>query len=46
VFLAAEAVTRRKIPPAFARGANGIGFALLILLMLVVTFHDVVRLIG
>lgn len=46
VFLGAEAVTRRKIPAAVSRGVNAVGFALLILLMLVVTFHDIVRLVG
>jgi regulator of sigma E protease len=46
LFIAIEAVVRRKIPHSFATRTNAAGFALLILLMLVVTFHDIARLVG
>lgn len=44
LFVAIEAVVRRPIPPKFANITNAIGFALLILLMVVVTWNDIVRL--
>jgi len=44
VFSVIEATTGRRIPPRVARWANGIAFALLILLMLVVTYQDILRL--
>lgn len=44
-FVLIEAVTRRPIKPQVANMVNATGFAFLILLMLVVTFHDVYRLI-
>ncbi len=39
-----ESVSRKKIPSKIANTVNGIGFALLILLMVVITFRDVVKL--
>jgi len=44
VFVAIEAVTRRKIPPVWAGRVNFAGFALLILLMIAVTYNDILRL--
>ncbi|MCB9810861.1 MAG: RIP metalloprotease RseP [Candidatus Nomurabacteria bacterium] len=44
VFVAIEAVTRRPINPNWAGHLNLIGFALLMLLMIVVTYNDIVRL--
>ncbi len=43
-FLLIEKIKGSRINPKFANTANMIGFAILILLMLVVTFHDVVKL--
>ncbi len=43
-FIFIEAIIRRPIKPVFVRTAHGLGFVLLILLMLVVTFNDIVRL--
>ncbi len=45
LFVAIEAVIRRRIKPIIANWVNGIGFLLLIVLMIVVTFKDVLRLI-
>lgn len=44
VMVAAEAVARRPIPPKVFIWLNGLGFALLILLMLVVTYNDILKL--
>ncbi|MDP2593568.1 MAG: site-2 protease family protein [bacterium] len=41
-----EAILRRPIKPAIVNTVNTVGFALLLLLMLVVTYRDVVRLLG
>ena len=41
-----EAVIRRPIRPSLVTKATLIGFALLILLMLVVSYHDIARLVG
>lgn len=41
LFVAIEAITRRRMKPAFANAANTIGFLLLIILMVVVTWHDI-----
>jgi regulator of sigma E protease len=46
VFVAIEAVTRRPINPVWSTRLNIIGFGLLMLLMVVVTFNDIVKLIG
>lgn len=43
VFVAIEAVTNRPINPAWAGRLNLIGFTLLMLLMVVVTYNDIVR---
>ncbi len=43
VFVAIEAVTKKSINPAWAGRLNLIGFALLMLLMIVVTYNDIVR---
>lgn len=45
-FVLIEAITRRPIKPIIANTVNLAGFALLILLMLVVTAHDVLKIIG
>ena len=45
LFVAVEALIRRPINPIWMSRANFAGFALLILLMIVVTFNDVARLI-
>lgn len=44
VFVFIEAVTRRKIPAHVAGWLNGIGMILLLLLMVLVTYQDIVRL--
>lgn len=43
LFVAIEAVIRKSLNPKVANAVNGIGFALLILLMLVVTYKDIVK---
>lgn len=43
LFVLIEALTRRQIKPIFANAVNAVGFALLILLMVVVTYKDIVR---
>ncbi|TAL49103.1 RIP metalloprotease RseP [Patescibacteria group bacterium] len=44
LFLLIEAIKGSPIKPAVSRAVNGIGFAVLILLMIVVTIHDIVKL--
>lgn len=44
LFLAIEGLTRRRIPARVASAVNGIGFALLIVLMVLVSAHDLTRL--
>lgn len=44
VFVAIEAIMGRKIPPVWAGRVNFAGFALLMLLMVAVTYNDIVRL--
>lgn len=46
LFLAIEAVKGSPIRPAVANTANMIGFALLILLMILVTYNDIARMVG
>ncbi|MBI4065777.1 site-2 protease family protein [Candidatus Kaiserbacteria bacterium] len=46
LFVIIESIIRRSIKPTIARAINGIGFAFLILLMLVVTAHDIFRIVG
>ena len=41
VFVAIEAITRRRVSPRFFNTVNTAGFLLLILLMVVITFRDV-----
>lgn len=43
LFVAIEAIRRKAISPKIANALNGAGFALLILLMLVVTYKDVIK---
>lgn len=43
VFVAIEAITRRPINPNWAGRLNLVGFALLMILMVVVTYNDIVR---
>ncbi len=45
LFVIIESITRRPIKPSFAAAVNGVGFALLVLLMVVVTGHDILKLI-
>ncbi len=44
LFVIIESITRKSIPPRVANALNATGFALLILLMLVVTYHDIFKL--
>lgn len=44
VFVAIEAVTRRPIPAVWAGRMNLVGFGLLMLLMVVVTYNDIMKL--
>tara|TARA_B100001989_G_scaffold251132_1_gene229644 strand:+ start:319 stop:1437 length:1119 start_codon:yes stop_codon:yes gene_type:complete len=44
LFVLIEAITRRDIPPVWAGRLNLIGFALLMVLMIVVTVNDILRL--
>lgn len=44
LFVAIEAVTGRRIPPMWANRANLVGFGLLMLLMIAVTYNDIIRL--
>jgi regulator of sigma E protease len=46
LFVIIEAVIRRPLPASAARAVNTVGFGLLILLMLVVTAHDVFKIFG
>lgn len=45
LFVLIEVLIRRKIKPAIANWANGIGFALLIGLMIFITYKDILKLI-
>jgi regulator of sigma E protease len=45
VFVAIEAITRRTIDPIWASRVNIVGFALLMLLMVVVTYNDILKLL-
>lgn len=44
LFVAIEAIMRRPIKPSVVAWTNGIGFALLIILMIVITGHDIIKL--
>lgn len=46
LFVAIEAVIRRPINPIWMGRVNLVGFALLMLLMVVVTYNDIARLVG
>jgi regulator of sigma E protease len=45
VFVAIEAATRKRIPPEWTGRVNMVGFALLMLLMVAVTYNDIIRLL-
>lgn len=45
VFVAIEAITSKRIPPEWAGRINLVGFALLMLLMIAVTYNDISRLL-
>jgi regulator of sigma E protease len=45
LFVIIEAITRRPIKPVISQAVNGIGFAFLILLMAVVTIHDIYKIV-
>ncbi len=45
LFVIIEAIIRRRISPTFTNWVNGIGFALLMILMITITYKDVVKLI-
>ena len=44
VFVAIESVIRKQIPPQWAGRINLIGFGILMLLMIAVTYNDILRL--
>lgn len=44
-FILIEAILRRPLPPVVANSLNLIGFGLLMLLMILVTYHDIARLV-
>ena len=46
LFVLIESVTRRPIKASVAHAVNAVGFVFLILLMLVVTAHDIFRIVG
>lgn len=46
LFVIVESVIRRPIKPSVARTVNAVGFIFLILLMLVVTAHDIFKIVG
>ena len=46
LFVIIEGISRKRIKPSLEQAINGVGFALLVLLMVVVTFHDVFKLVG
>jgi regulator of sigma E protease len=44
LFVAVEAIIRKPISPKFVRVTNFVGFVLLIMLMIIVTTHDILKL--
>lgn len=44
VFVGIEAITRKQIPPEWSGRVNLIGFGILMLIMIAVTYNDIVRL--
>jgi len=45
VFVAIETITGKDIPPEWAGRINLVGFALLLLLMVAVTYNDIINLL-
>ena len=45
LFVGIEAIIRRPIKPSIVRWTNALGFALLLILMIVVTGHDILKLL-
>ena len=45
LFVIIETIKRSQLRPSFVNTMNGIGFALLILLMVVVTYHDIIKIV-
>ena len=45
LFVAIEGILRRRIKPKILNAANATGFVLLLILMIVVTYHDIVKII-
>ena len=45
VFVIIEAVTRKQVPPQWTGWVNAVGFVLLLLMMLAVTYNDISRLL-
>ncbi len=43
LFVVIESITRRKIKPVIMNGFNAVGFILLLLLMAVITYHDIAK---
>lgn len=46
LFVAIEGMIRRRISPRFSNAVNAVGFALLMALMVLVTYKDIAKLIG
>jgi regulator of sigma E protease len=46
LFILIEAIKRSPIKPSIANATNGIGFILLILLMIVVTYNDIMKIVA
>jgi len=46
LFVIIESIIRRPLPATFGKVVNGIGFLILVLLMLVITAHDIFKLFG
>ena len=46
LFVIIEAITRRPIKRSVANAVNGVGFALLVLLMVAVTAHDIFKIVA
>ncbi len=44
IFVIIESITRRKIKPNIANIINGVGFIILIILMLIVSYRDIIKL--
>lgn len=43
LFLAIEGITRRRVPPKYEGWVHAIGLALLLLVIVIVTFNDIIR---